>query len=510
MELEQSYLYDFIFDACEYFSNLGYICNPSEVYELAGQLGCNLNVKLLLKTTLVHNSNEFNNFSEEFEKFKEIYFQKKEEERSVREKFQKKRKKQDEKMKQLSATRANLENKIKTSSESEEEKKAKSLEQKQKQIKNLNKCLSGTDYLKNFIKKIHDEEKINHEQLFKETKMALKKACSYSNNKEIMKAIKDRNKLLSSLKNTEGSLKSQLKNIESDISRIHQEMNDAEKSFQYQMQQIVKNNSISHRKEFESQKCHNSVKCSYKGDTTGIDMDKDFSKMTEEEKRKISDFIKDNARKFRTRLSRKIKATKASKINISDTIKKSCQTGGIPLRLMYEKPIRQKSNLILILDVSGSCKNASEMMLIFMHAMKEVFPGGCKTYAFTNKLYDISEFFEINDAETAAKEILKAIPRSGAYSNYYIPFETFYEKHYYEVTGDSYVYFIGDARNNKNKSGEDYVKAIARKAKKAFWLNTEDMNKWDNGDSIISTYAPYMTKVVQTKTPAELLGFLEG
>ena len=79
-----------------------------------------------------------------------------------------------------------------------------------------------------------------------------------------------------------------------------------------------------------------------------------------------------------------------------------------------------------------------------------------------------------------------------------------------KVTGDSYVYIIGDARNNKNRSGEEYVKAIARKAKKAFWLNTEEMSDWNTGDSIIGAYAKYMTKVAQTTTAAELLGFLES
>ena len=101
-----------------------------------------------------------------------------------------------------------------------------------------------------------------------------------------------------------------------------------------------------------------------------------------------------------------------------------------------------------------------------MHAMKEVFPGGCKTYAFTNRLYDISKFFETDNPDESVKAVLDAIPRAGAYSNYEVPFRTFYEEHMSEVTGDSYVYFIGDARNNKNASGEDYVKAIARKAKR--------------------------------------------
>ena len=123
-------------------------------------------------------------------------------------------------------------------------------------------------------------------------------------------------------------------------------------------------------------------------------------------------------------------------------------------------------------------------------------------------LYNPYRFDTDNPNETV-KSVLDAIPRSGAYSNYEVPFRTFYNEHMSEVTGDSYIYFIGDARNNKNASGEDYVKAIARKAKKAFWLNTEEVDKWNHGDSIMGVYAKYMTRVAQTVTPAELLGFLE-
>ena len=37
----------------------------------------------------------------------------------------------------------------------------------------------------------------------------------------------------------------------------------------------------------------------------------------------------------------------------------------------------------------------------------------------------------------------------------------------------------------------------------------EEVDKWNYGDSIMGVYAKYMTKVAQTVTPAELLGFLE-
>lgn len=83
------------------------------------------------------------------------------------------------------------------------------------------------------------------------------------------------------------------------------------------------------------------VRSKHAGD---IVLDKDFAKMNDAEKRQIADYIKDNARKFRTKMSRKIRANRSYKIDIPATIKKSCQTGGIPLRLIHQKPVRQKSS----------------------------------------------------------------------------------------------------------------------------------------------------------------------
>ena len=70
------------------------------------------------------------------------------------------------------------------------------------------------------------------------------------------------------------------------------------------------------------------------------------------------------------------------------------------------------------------------------------------------------------------------------------------------------MFFIGDARNNKNKSGEWYLKALSRRSRKAYWLNTEAIEKWNRGDSIMSIYAPYMERTVQVTNVGELLNFL--
>ena len=106
-------------------------------------------------------------------------------------------------------------------------------------------------------------------------------------------------------------------------------------------------------------------------------------------------------------------------------MKKATETGGIPLRIAYEKPKLNKSKIVMFLDISGSCKNASELMLYFMYAVKEVFQGGVKCYVFVNKLYDISKFLELSNPEEAIQTIFKTVPTRGVYSDYYAPFTTF-------------------------------------------------------------------------------------
>ena len=526
--IQDSYLYEFIFEACRFFSNKGYICDPSEIYSVLGRMG-EVDIKRLLYAMIVHSSDQSEEFDPLYREFVSLFFQKEKERTAARKAADKAREDSEKAAKEHEEEVARIQEKIRQLNDKKEKlqaEKRKVLEEqnkkeiakaektakKQEKVRNLKACLKGLESLSGFVACVRSGERPEQEKLAKEIKEASLRACTKSNSAELLKEIREIGRQLKAIKDKKTSVDERIEKNDWKLCRSADDLKWKEREFKKKLKQIAKQQKeIFKDKPVESRRetvrLKNAVHSRYQGD---VCLDKKFSKMSAEEKLLIYDYIRENARKFRTKLNRKIRTNRASKIDIPATVKKSCQTGGIPLCLIHQKPIRQKSNLILILDVSGSCKEASELMLVFMHAMKEVFPGGCSTYAFTNKLYDISEFMEMDDAAAAVSEVLKAIPRSGAYSNYEIPFRTFYNSNMSKVTGDSYVYIIGDARNNKNRSGEEYVKAIARKAKKAFWLNTEEMSDWNTGDSIIGTYAKYITKVAQTTTAAELLGFLES
>lgn len=315
------------------------------------------------------------------------------------------------------------------------------------------------------------------------------------------------------IKRLEDSYEGRKNDLRKEISRQSNQKNEimARKNHIEQIQRqfqtgsiVIKNGCSSHRTEFIGGK--NAVINSGAAEFSSA-LEKQFSDLTDKEKLIIQKYIRDNLLAFRTRINRSANVSGGRNIDMQETISQACQTDGLPMRIAYQKPKINKTKIVLILDVSGSCRAASEMMLTFMYILKDIFPRGCTSFAFTNVLYDISDIMNASDVKTAIRNVMNKIPRSGAYSNYFKPLRMICEEHMNEITTDSIVVFMGDARNNKNPSGEEYLKKIARRAKKTYWLNTESKYLWGTADSIANTYMEYSDMMEVTNTQ-ELLLFL--
>ena len=112
-----------------------------------------------------------------------------------------------------------------------------------------------------------------------------------------------------------------------------------------------------------------------------------------------------------------------------------------------------------------------------------------------------------SDINESIKDVLDTIPRKGVYSNYFKPLRSLWVNNKQEITSDSIVIFMGDARNNANDPGLEYVKNIARRAKKAYWLNTEPFDKWGYKDSLAFEYAKFF-KMYEVLNASDLIGFI--
>lgn len=268
---------------------------------------------------------------------------------------------------------------------------------------------------------------------------------------------------------------------------------------------LEKTGSESHRERFADM-----ANRAVQSPATGVAaLDTDFNRLTAGERAAIGEYIRQNARQFKTRMTRNLRTSSKHAVAMAETCRRACATGGVPIDLRFVRPQRNKARLLMFLDVSGSCKEASDLMLTFMSQMFDVFPAGCIAYAFVNSLYDVSAYLrDAADTDEAVDGVLSAIPTRGVYSNYHEPLRDFAENHMSEVTSDTIVFYIGDARNNKYDDGAKYLKRVARRARRTYWIETEPHEEWDRGDSVISHYAPYVDRVGEALTPGQLIGFL--
>ena len=366
------------------------------------------------------------------------------------------------------------------------------------------------DLLEKGIERLSPEYSKNRESLNADISKLLDRAFTKMDNKDltdyiswqiqiIKKADDHYNTKKAALIEARNEIESRLKAMEKERQELDGDIRKNRKTYEAISKIILKENSGHHREVFGN--AHNAVQSTYEGDIS----DTEFRKLSEAEKAKVRRFINTNALDMKTRLARNLRTKRHDRIDMAQTVKYACSTGGIPIKLAYVKPKREKTKLILFLDISGSCKNASEMMLTFAHSVNKAFPGGCKSYVFVNKLYDASGFFEKRDAEEAVKAIFETVPTKGVYSDYYRPLKQFCEDGISEVDKNTIVLFMGDARNNKNATGEEYMMKICARARSVYFMDTESKEKWDLNDSVIGIYGKYMDGVFETWNPRQLI-----
>ena len=234
-------------------------------------------------------------------------------------------------------------------------------------------------------------------------------------------------------------------------------------------------------------------------------LDENLTDLTQGGIATLTTYIKQNAYKFRTKIAHHLSGGKKS-INFKRTIQNSIKCEGVPIKIEYNMPKPNKVKIVSILDVSGSCINSSRVLLNFLYELQSVFKGGCESFVFVSHLAHVSDIFKTNPADIACEKAVESVPRE--YSNYEMAFTDF-EKNYMKIIDDNtVVIFLGDARNNKNKSKKDFIKKIHDKSRKIYWLETEKREEWGEGDSVINEYREYLTNIYEIITAQDIIDFL--
>ncbi|SRR5579875_32920 len=220
-----------------------------------------------------------------------------------------------------------------------------------------------------------------------------------------------------------------------------------------------------------------------------------FSAYTDLDYEQALEALEPLKRRFRVRLGRRLRMARRGRIDIRRTIRASIQRGGrlMDLRLRRRRP--RHISLLLLADISGSVRYASNLMLglaagarqcfrsmhsfVYIDRLAEAgFENGYLNMTPTLDLYARSDFGRVLSELTHTRRHL--------------------------LNRATLVVIVGDGRNNRRPARADLLRHIRRLCRAVVWLNPEPPERWGTADSAIMAYAREVDELIHCSNLREL------
>jgi uncharacterized protein with von Willebrand factor type A (vWA) domain len=172
----------------------------------------------------------------------------------------------------------------------------------------------------------------------------------------------------------------------------------------------------------------------------------------------------------------------------------------VPFSLAYRRRKISKLRLVVLCDVSGSVWQVSTFLLKLVHTLQAAF-ASVRSMVFVNTVVEVTELFR----RMRFPEDLDALhhyPQLNlfGFSDFGRVFYQFSQDMLGDLTRNTVVLILGDARNNAFDPQAWTLAEVRQHCRRIIWLNPELRRDWNTGDSVISAYAPFCEHVVECWT----------
>ncbi|WP_018177745.1 vWA domain-containing protein [Jongsikchunia kroppenstedtii] len=181
-------------------------------------------------------------------------------------------------------------------------------------------------------------------------------------------------------------------------------------------------------------------------------------------------------------------------VDVRRTLRKSMSTGGVPIDLVHRRPRPGRPELVVCCDVSGSVAGFSQFTLQLVYALRQQF-SKVRVFAFVDTVDEVTDYFDRSDDYANFAETMSTMLRESAvltrdgHSDYGHVLRGFVDNYADSLTHRGALLILGDARTNFRDPRADVLATLVDKARHAYWLNPEERNLWDTGDSAAGEYA---------------------
>jgi uncharacterized protein with von Willebrand factor type A (vWA) domain len=238
--------------------------------------------------------------------------------------------------------------------------------------------------------------------------------------------------------------------------------------------------------------------------------DVDFLTASPTELHQMREAIRPLAQKLAARIARRRRFRRHGRLDVRRTMRRSLQSGGVPLDPAFRYPRASRPDLYLLCDISGSVSEFARFTMSLLYAMKEEF-SRIRLFVFVDGIDEVTDLMHEGGHRLAPRNLLYRtnVISGDGHSDYGNVFARFWHLYgHADLDPRSTVIITGDARNNYRDPGLEALRAIHERARKVYWLNPEPRREWNTGDSIMEVYSSGCHGVFEARNLRQLAAFV--
>lgn len=220
-----------------------------------------------------------------------------------------------------------------------------------------------------------------------------------------------------------------------------------------------------------------------------------FAQMSPHDIEDCDELVAELAQRFRAHLRRRQRQARHGRLDIRRTIRWSISKGGVPIQPAFRGRRPGAPDLVALCDCSHSVATATRFLIGLLHPACEFFRR-VRLFAFVDQPVEMS----VERGTFVPHERLDLYARSD-FGRVLVTFQEHYER---LLNRNTILLILGDARNNRRPPRADVLSRLRNAVRRVVWLNPEATQRWNTGDSVMSTYRRACSELLAASTIKEL------
>lgn len=198
----------------------------------------------------------------------------------------------------------------------------------------------------------------------------------------------------------------------------------------------------------------------------------DFAAISADDLQAVMQYIRELSLTLARRANRRHQKTaSARRFDLPRTLRRNLRRGGELIDLAYQKPRKNRLNVVILADVSQSMDLYSTFLIQFMYAFQSVYRR-IDTFVFSTELHRITPALKNRPFAEALKHVSETAPGWGGGTRIGFSLEQFVDEHLSLVNNHTLVLILSDGwdTDEPERLTDSLIRLKAR-AKKVVWLN---------------------------------------